>query len=193
MPDLSVFEWNHVFLSLTCEAECEILSHCVSPLSLKVLGGDFWTTQPRLNPPVIAETSHVPDCLCRLWGKVQSSGHGFGHSTDQTFTQAWEKAADSSLCLHPLHCGCDNACHASYDAWERRIHLHGHANIHLLLHNMLTMMAEFTQHRTAVIWTHVTVMTETFSFNLRVLQNIALTVLQWHLLLLFKVPPVSKA
>ena len=71
------------------------------------------------NPPVVTETSHVPDRLCRFWGKVQSSSHRFGHSADQTFTQTWEKAADSALCLHPLHGGGDDARHASNDTWGK--------------------------------------------------------------------------
>lgn len=74
----------------------------------------------RLNPPVVTETSHVTDSLRRLRGKIQSPSHRFGHSANKTFAQAWEETADSTLCLHPLHCGSDDAGHASNDTWRRQ-------------------------------------------------------------------------
>lgn len=68
--------------------------------------------------PVVTEAGHVSDRLCCLRGKVQCTGHRLGHRTNQTFPQAREEAADSSLSLHPLHCGSDDAGQPSDDTCE---------------------------------------------------------------------------
>lgn len=65
--------------------------------------------------PGTTECGCISHCLGCFRCKIQGPCHWLGHSAHQSLAKTRYEAADTSFCLHTLHCWCDDAGQSTND------------------------------------------------------------------------------